>query len=189
MNPDGILKQLKFVTGNPNKVREARQILGIEVEQVPLKELLEIQSADLSEIVRHKAGQAYAALGCPVMVEDSGLIFQAWDPLPGPLVKWFESSVGCEGMIKMLQGFENRKATAACAIAVYDGEEFKIARGAVDGEIAESVRGANGFGWDVIFIPEGTTKTYAELPPEEKNADSHRRRALEKLKTLLMLKT
>lgn len=176
---------LKFVTGNPNKVREARQILGIDLEQINPDGLFEIQTSELSEVVRHKAQQAYETLQCAVLVEDSSLIFSVWNGLPGALVKWFEKSVGCEGMIRMLSAYEDRSARAICQVAVYDGKEFINAQGEVSGVISSELRGGNGFGWDVIFIPDGHTRTFAEMKAEEKNAISHRRKAFEALRDLL----
>jgi len=177
---------LKFVTGNENKVREARQILEISLEQVSVENLVEIQTNDLDELVRHKSRQAHEALGCPVLVEDSGLIFTAWKGLPGVLVKWFESTVGCEGLLKMLEGFDTREAFAVCCVAVHDGKEIRVAKGQVRGTIANRIRGTNGFGWDVIFIPDGHDRTYAEMSADEKNTISHRRRAFENLKYLFL---
>jgi XTP/dITP diphosphohydrolase len=120
-----------------------------------------------------------------VLVEDSGLMFTAWNGLPGTLVKWFEHSVGCEGMLKMLSPFENRQAEAVCLAAVYDGDTLIVGEGRVAGSIAREIRGSQGFGWDVIFIPEGETRTYAEMSSEEKNSMSHRRLAFESLKSQL----
>jgi non-canonical purine NTP pyrophosphatase (RdgB/HAM1 family) len=177
-----MLNQFKFVTGNPNKVWEASEILDLALESVQVDGLFEIQSPDIDAVVRHKAEQAYSILQSPVMVEDSGLVFHAWNGLPGALVKWFEETVSCDGMLKMLDGFDNRGATAICCFAVYDGKNMKIARGEVNGTLSRSIRGENGFGWDVIFIPDGYEQTYAEMSPNEKNAISHRKRALDKLK-------
>jgi non-canonical purine NTP pyrophosphatase (RdgB/HAM1 family) len=179
-----MFNKLKFVTGNPNKVREAGEILGLDLDSVQVDGLFEVQTPDLDEVVRHKAQQAYSILQCPVMVEDSGLVFHAWDGLPGALVKWFEETVGCPGMLKMLSGFEDRAATAICCFAIYDGKTMQIARGEVKGSLADKIRGENGFGWDVIFIPEGYEQTYAEMSAQEKNAISHRKRALDELKQL-----
>jgi len=179
------LKNYKFVTGNPNKVREACEILSLDLEPVQVDGLVEIQSPDLDVVVRHKALQAYSALNCPVMVEDSGLLFHAWNGLPGALVKWFEETVGCEGMLKMVEGFPDRGATAVCCFAVYDGKNIMVARGDVRGTIADSIRGQNGFGWDVIFVPEGHERTYGEMASQEKNAISHRKQALDELKEVL----
>jgi len=179
-----VLSKFKFVTGNPNKVREAGEILGLALEPVQVDGLFEIQTPDLDEVVRHKARQAYSALQCPVMVEDSGLVFHAWNGLPGALVKWFEETVGCQGMLKMVTDFNDRSATAICCFAVYDGKNMQVARGEVKGTISDRIQGENGFGWDVIFIPEGHEKTYGEMSPQEKNAISHRKRALDKLRKL-----
>ena len=174
--------QLKFVTSNTDKVREASKILGCTLEQVSTLMIHEIQTHDINIIVEHKGRQAYEELKCPVLVEDSGLIFSAWNGLPGALVKWFEISVGCDGLLKMLDGFENREAIAVCMAAIFDGQEMRVARGEVKGKIANGIRGENGFGWDAIFIPDGYEQTYAEMSFSEKNAISHRRRAFESLK-------
>ncbi|MDH5763275.1 MAG: RdgB/HAM1 family non-canonical purine NTP pyrophosphatase [Nitrospinota bacterium] len=180
-----IWKQLKFVTGNPNKLREAQEILGIEMEQATADHLHEIQTNDIRQLVEHKVTEAWRAFQCPVLVEDSGLIFTAWNGLPGAMVKWFEKSVGCEGMLKMLASFEDRRAEAVCLAAIYDGTKMIIGEGRVRGTIAPQIRGSQGFGWDVIFIPEGDNRTYAEMSPSEKNSRSHRRRAFESLKSQL----
>ena len=185
MHGESIFKKLKFVTSNADKVREASEILGHPLEQVSSVAVHEIQTHDPAEIVKHKARQAYEELKCPVLVEDSGLIFTAWNGLPGALVKWFEVSVGCEGLLRMLDGFGDREACAVCVVAVFDGREIRMAKGEVRGSIADHVRGNNGFGWDVIFIPEGYENTFAEMKPSEKNAISHRRQAFESLKKYL----
>ena len=185
MKSHPIWKQLKFVTGNLNKLREAQEILGIDLQQQALHHLHEIQTVDVRKLVEHKAEQAWQELKCPVLVEDSGLILTAWNGLPGALVKWFENSVGCEGMLKMLKAYDNREAFAQCLVAVHDGENIRVAEGKVRGVIAGELRGDNGFGWDVMFIPEGHTRTYAEMSAQEKNAISHRRRAFEALKGML----
>ena len=180
-----MFRQFKFVTGNDNKVREAGDILGVSLEQVEVRGIFEIQTLNIEELVKHKCQQAYDSLKCPVLVEDSGLLFNAWNGLPGALVKWFECTVGYEGMLKMLQSFEYRNATAVCCFAIHDGENIHIARGEIEGTIANKIRGSNGFGWDVFFIPDGYEKTFAEMPSEDKNAISHRKKALENLKILL----
>jgi len=170
-----MFSQIKFVTGNSNKVRETVAILGVPLEEVKVDGLIEIQTLDIEELVYHKCQQAYDSLKCSVLVEDSGLLFNAWGGLPGPLIKWFECTVGCEGMLKMLQTFEDRSAIAVSCFAIYDGKDIKIARGEVEGSIATEIRGSHGFGWDVIFVPKGYEKTYAEMKSEEKNTISHRK--------------
>ncbi len=185
MGTHSVLHNVKFVTGNPNKVREAGEILGMALEQVNLPELHEIQTHDLEGIIEDKTRQAYKAVNGPVLVEDSGLLFSAWNGLPGALVKWFENTVGCEGMLKMLEPFDNREAFALCYVGFHDGKNIKTAKGMVKGRVADQLQGSNGFGWDTLFIPDGHDRTYAEMSAQEKNSISHRRRAFEALKKMI----
>ena len=83
-----MLKMLKFVTSNSDKVREASDILECSLDQVSGLNIDEIQASDIKQIVTHKAQQAFDELRCPVLVEDSGLSFTAWNGLPGPLIKY-----------------------------------------------------------------------------------------------------
>ncbi len=185
MNSNIVFENIQFVTGNSNKVREAGEILGVTLQQVNLPHLHEIQTHDLAEIIQDKTVQAHVAVNGPVLVEDSGLIFTAWNGLPGALVKWFETTVGCDGLLKMLEPFDNREAFALCHVGFHDGKEIKTARGRVKGRVADRLQGNNGFGWDTIFIPDGHDRTYAEMSPDEKNSISHRRRAFEALKEMI----
>jgi non-canonical purine NTP pyrophosphatase (RdgB/HAM1 family) len=169
-----------FVTSNPNKAREAAEILGIELVNVDL-DLPELQALDVAQVAANKAATAREALGfpdSPVLVEDSGLLVEAWNGLPGALTKWFLRSVGNEGLLRMLAGEEDRAARAVCAVAVAatDGS-VRAFVGEVGGSIAYQPRGSTGFGWDPIFVPSGHAETYAELGAR-KHEDSHRARAL-----------
>ena len=138
----------------------------------------------MEEVAIHKLNQAYGKLQAPVMVEDSGLVFCAWNELPGALVKWFEKSVGYGGLIKMLESFADRRALAICYIGIHNGKETKVAKGVVSGSITFTERGENGFGWDSIFIPNGYKHTYAEMSSNEKNSISHRKKAFDSLKKM-----
>jgi XTP/dITP diphosphohydrolase len=169
-----------FVTSNPDKAREAAEILGVELRGVAL-DLPELQSLDFAQVAVAKAAAAREALrdpDSPILVEDSGLIFEAWNGLPGALTKWFLRSIGNEGLLKMLSVYEDRSARAVCAVAVAaaDGSVRTFA-GEVGGSIASEPRGSGGFGWDPIFVPSGYTESYAELGPR-KHQVSHRARAL-----------
>ena len=85
----------------------------------------------------------------------------------------------------MLSGFGDREAFAVCMVAIHDGSQVWVAEGRALGRIAESMAGKNGFGWDVIFIPDGHSRTYAEMDRQEKNSISHRRLAFEEIKKIL----
>ena len=172
--------QLKFVTGNTGKVRELRTILNTDAAQLPLH-LPEIQAIDVDDVIRCKAEQAYKEVGTPVLVEDTGLTFAAWNGLPGALVKWFMDTVGSHGICQMLKGEKNRCAIAKCTFDLYDGKEHHLFSGIVHGTLAYEPRGEGGFGWDDIFIPEGYNRTFAEMSKEEKDLISMRKLALDKL--------
>lgn len=169
-----------FVTGNEDKRREAQRILGVELDRAA-PEVPEVQALDVAEVAARKAIAAREALGYPerpVLVEDSGLVIEAWNGLPGAFTKWFLQTVGNEGLLAMLSGFESRAARAVCAVAVAEaGGEVRVFCGEVTGKIASGPRGEGGFGWDPIFIPGWSDRTYAELG-EKKHEDSHRARAL-----------
>lgn len=179
--------KLIFVTSNQNKLREAREILGAEIEGVSL-DLPEPQALNVAEVAAEKARAAYRALEAPphpVLVEDSGVVFGAWNGLPGALTKWFLASVGNEGLLRMLASESDRSARAVCAVAVAGPGGVRTFLGGVEGEVASEPRGAGGFGWDQIFIPEWSSRTYAELGPA-KHEDSHRARALKAARAALL---
>jgi non-canonical purine NTP pyrophosphatase (RdgB/HAM1 family) len=171
---------LLFVTSSEDKLAEVRRILRQPVDMADM-ELSEPQAIELEVVVTAKAQEAYNLLSTPLMVEDSGLFISAWNGLPGALVKWFLQSVGVEGICTMLQHFPIREAVARMLIGYHDRAAIKIFDGSVTGRVAESPRGQMGFGFDSIFIPEGSNKTFGEMDPEEKDYFSMRQRALKKL--------
>lgn len=160
------MKTVTFITGNQDKAYYLAKHLGIEIAHQKV-DLEEIQSLSLHEISTFKARHAYKIVGSPVLVEDVGLTFHALGNLPGPFIKWFESEMGHEKLCRLLDGFDDRSATAACVFAYYDGEKFKTFEGSLDGTIADHPRGNNGFGWDPIFIPQGYTVTRAEMSNQD----------------------
>ncbi len=168
-----------FVTSNEGKYREARAIgekYGIEVGWIQL-EYLEPQGNDLEEIARKSAEMLSKEMSSQFFIEDSGLFIEALKGFPGPYSSYVFKTIGNEGIIKLMDGVEDRRAYFMAVIAYWDGKEVKTFTGRVDGKISEEIRGEHGFGYDPIFEFEG--KTFAEMG-EEKNEYSHRRRALEK---------
>jgi len=171
---------LTFITSSVDKLAEVERLLGRPLARESLV-LEEIQAIELEPVVHHKARQAFAALGRPVLVEDTGLAFAAWNGLPGALIKWFLTSLGAVGICRLLRHETNREATATTAFAYYDGVTMRVFSGAVRGMIPEAPRGSFGFGWDVIFQPLASVRTFAEMTPEEKDQFSMRRIALGQL--------
>ena len=171
-----------FVTSNYSKLKEFQEMLKMRLERFDA-DLDEIQAIDVEKVVEHKARQAYQLLKAPVIVEDTGLYCEGLGGLPGALTKWFEKALG-NARIASLVG-RQRHAVARTAICYTQGREYHIFTGSVEGSIARSPRGKNGFGWDSIFVPRGKRKTFAQMTAQEKNTISMRRKALEKLKKFL----
>ena len=120
-----------------------------------------------------------------IIVEDNGLYIESLNGLPGPLIKWFMKSLDNDGLYKITESFDNKKAEAKVIIGVsFEDGKVDFFDGSIEGTIV-SPRGENGFGWDKIFMPNGFDKTFAEMKPEEKNEISMRKVAFQKLKDYL----
>ncbi|XP_063839266.1 inosine triphosphate pyrophosphatase [Ostrinia nubilalis] len=180
-------KTLTFVTGNAKKLEELRAILGnsFPLEIISHKVDLPELQGEIEEISIKKCQEAARRLKKPVLIEDTSLCFNALNGLPGPYIKWFLDKIKPEGLSKMLTGWEDKSAQAVCTFAYCEGScedsDVILFQGITKGQIVEP-RGTRDFGWDCVFQPEGYTKTYAELPKEEKNTISHRYKALDKLR-------
>lgn len=180
------LPRITLVTGNKGKLSEVRAILdGIAVVDNHAIDLPELQGTTTA-IVTEKAKAAFHRLRQPVMIEDTSLGFNALGGLPGPYIKWFLESVKQEGLVKMLQGFDDKGAVAKCVFAYATGpndSDVTIFEGECRGTVVAPV-GSGGFGWDPIFHPDGEAEgvTFASMSKEEKNKISHRARALQKVK-------
>ncbi len=169
---------LRFVTGNPGKAREAQAYLAehTEVEQVEY-DYVEIQSDTLEGVAIRGAQDAFAELPGeePVLVDDAGLFVDALDGFPGPYSAYVENTVGIERLWQLVEPEDTRRARFRTVLAYTDGERTKTFTSEVAGTIVPP-RGDGGFGYDPIFEYNG--QTLAEMSTEEKNAISHRGRAL-----------
>jgi XTP/dITP diphosphohydrolase len=175
------VQPLRFVTTNPGKVREAEEYLeGLyDVEQLDY-DYTEIQSDDLADIAARGAREAFDARDddVPVIVDDAGLFVKAVGGFPGPYSSYVEDTLGVERVWRVGADLEDRRAAFRCTVAFTDGDTTETFSGAVQGRIV-APRGDGGFGYDPIFEHDG--ETFAEMDTEEKNALSHRGRALAKL--------
>lgn len=180
--------KIHFVTGNPNKLREARKILeGIELEQIDL-DIREIQAKEVEDVVKEKAKAAANLTRKTIMVEDTGFYLDAFNGFPGAMIVWAMKDIGNKGILKLMKGIENRRVTVKAAIGYcLPGSEPKVFVGIVRGKVAEKEMGTEGFGFDPIFIPEGHSQTYAEMGLEDKNKISHRKKALEKFREYIRM--
>ena len=175
--------KIHFVTSNRNKFEEAYRVLekyDIRMEQLPL-EKVEIQSDDVQKIAIYAAKQAYSIVKAPVVVEDTGLFIEALGGFPGPYSEYVYRKIGIRGILKLMDREDNRKAYFKSAVAIILPPWEKVFTGRIEGTIAREPRGDKGFGYDPIFIPNGDSRTFAEMSIEEKNMYSHRAKAFNKL--------
>ena len=176
--------ELLFATSNLGKVREAALVLskfGIVLKAVAVSKV-EIQSPSLREIAVYAARTAYRAVKRPIVVEDSGLFIDALNGFPGPYSSYVYSTIGLRGILKLLDGVEDRRArfVAVAALAVSEDDVY-VFEGSVEGSISLGIRGDKGFGFDPIFIPSGYSRTFGEMDIDEKTSCSHRGKAFREL--------
>jgi XTP/dITP diphosphohydrolase len=176
-----VITSIALITGNIGKAREYADLLGLDITAVK-EELTEVQALDVADVVTRKAEEAYAKISAPVLVDDTGLTLHAWNGLPGALVKWFLDTVGTHGILQMATGVHDRAASVTTALGYADATGVRVYAGTIHGQLSTTERGDGGFGYDSIFIPDGSAQTFAEMTPQQKNATSHRRRAVDALR-------
>jgi len=171
-------EEIVFITSNKNKFKEAEKLitpLGFKLIQKN-PGYPEIQSDSLEEVVRY--GIEYLRDKFDTFfLEDSGLFIKSLKNFPGVFSKFVFTTIGNEGIVKLMENIKMRDAVFRAVIGYYDGEA-KIFKGECKGRISEEIRGDHGFGYDPIFIPQGCEKTFGEMMTEEKNQYSHRGKAL-----------
>lgn len=179
-------KMVFFITGNFHKFNEVRSILspmGIAVGMLKMKGN-EIQSDSITEIAENSAMEAFNRCHLPLIVEDAGLFVDELDGFPGPYAAYVYKTIHNKGILKLMMNTQNRKATFRSAI-VYCSQDTDpmLFEGEAEGEITLTERkgeGNSGFGFDPIFQPLKSKKTFAEMTIEEKNKFSHRANAVNK---------
>jgi XTP/dITP diphosphohydrolase len=183
---------------NPGKVAELRALLvphGVAVTssgELDLPEPVE-DGLTFADNARLKAHHAVRASGLPALADDSGLVVRGLDGDPGVRsARWagaerdFAAAMARvrDALVRRYGSLEaaDRRAAfeAVLCLAWPDGHE-ELAQGRVEGELVDPPRGAGGFGYDPMFVPEGHARTFAEMAPAEKQALSHRARALHRL--------
>lgn len=192
------MTRVLLASRNAKKVAELRRILDVEnvtgieivgLDAVPTFPEAPETGATFEDNATAKAVDAARATDLPAVAEDSGLSVDALNGMPGVLsARWSgkhgDDQANRDLLLAQLTDVpdERRSAAfvAAAALVRPDREEF-VVRGEWPGAITRAERGTNGFGYDPIFVPEGDTRTSAELTSEEKDADSHRGRALRRL--------
>ena len=176
-----------FATNNVNKFNEAREVLAesrIAVGMLRIKSL-EIQSESLEEIAQASVIEAFERYRLPMAVEDAGLFVDALNGFPGPYAAYVYRTIGNEGLLRLMEEMDNRKATFKSVIAYFSSQlkSPMCFEGTVSGEIVRKVRKASnkmGFGFDPIFKPDNSNRTFAQMNVVEKCKRSHRAAAFRK---------
>lgn len=165
------MKKIVYVTGNWAKIMSARQILeplGFEVEQKKM-EVPELQKDSIEEVAKYSAKWASDELKCAVLKNDSGLCVDALNGFPGPYTHYVDDTLGEDGLLKLLDGVENRKAHFEEVLAYCEyGKDPVVFKSITNGTIALEKSGEYGWSWDFIFIPDGEDKTLGTHPDEDR---------------------
>lgn len=190
--------KIVFATNNIHKLQEVQQLLGQEFELVTLSQCGIVEDIPENEPTLEgnalsKARYVYSRTGCNCFADDTGLEVDALGGEPGVRSARYatdghDDQANKRLLLERLSGVESREAQFRTAVAlILDGEEY-LFEGIVRGQITTEERGDGGFGYDPLFIPEGYDKTFAELSSDEKNAISHRGRAVRMLVDFLTKK-
>ena len=182
--------RIYFASQNQNKIREIASVLpsGIELMGIDAvtSEELEETGATLEENAVQKAVFVARKTEENAFADDTGLEIEALNGMPGVISARYAGEQknavdNCAKVLREMSGITNRKAQFRTVIAlIHDGVQL-LFEGAVQGSITTAPRGDKGFGYDPIFVPDGSEKTFAEMTLEEKNQWSHRARAVHKL--------
>ena len=172
--------ELFFVSSNENKFQETERILsnfGMQINFFKTT-LEEIQSNDLNDIAEQKAINAYEIVKKPIIIEDDGLFIDSLNGFPGPYSSYVYDTIGNKGIMNLLENCEIRDAKFVSIIAYCDSDcDVKLFESSIPGKISSIIE-KGGWGYDPIFIPDGESKTYANV--SDKDKFSHRSAALTK---------
>lgn len=165
------MQKIIYVTGNWSKIMSAKNILeplGIEVDNVKMG-TTEIQADTVEDVAMYSAKEASDKLKCAVLKNDTGLYVEALNGFPGPYTHYVDDTLGEDGLLKLLNGVNNRKACFIEAFAYCEyGHDPVVFKSVTNGTIALEKSGTYGFSWDFIFIPDGYDKTMANYKDDER---------------------
>ncbi|MGI0149696.1 MAG: XTP/dITP diphosphatase [Thermoplasmata archaeon] len=171
---------IAFVTTNEGKFREVAAILadaGVKLVHED-RSYPEIQTDRLEKVVRFAATVLDDQIKGDYLIDDSGFFLDAFAGFPGVYSSYVFKRLGCAGILKLLADARTRGATFETVFLLRRGGTHEVFHGECRGTVAPEVKGRGGFGFDPIFVPEGATRTFAEMTLSEKNRISHRAKAV-----------
>jgi len=175
--------KIAFVTTNKGKFAEIDKMIrdnGHEPEHIPVA-YPEMQTDSLEMVVIQGLYWLIEHYNKPLLCDDSGLFVDAIGGFPGVYSAYAFKNIGCDGILKLMDGKKDRNARFECCLGFIEpGKEPLLFRGTSEGTISHSQKGDKGFGFDPIFVPDGYEKTFSELSMDIKNKISHRGRAFDK---------
>ena len=189
------MMKIVFATNNAHKLDEVRQVVGDKFALVSLRECGIVEDIPENEPTLEgnalaKARYIYERTGADCFADDTGLEVDALGGEPGVRSARYATDAHDDEankrlLLERLKGVENRAAQFRTAVALIMGGKEYLFEGIVRGRIATEQHGEGGFGYDPLFVPEGYDRTFAQMSAEEKNAISHRGRAVRKLAEFL----
>lgn len=189
------MKEILFASNNQHKVEEIRAILGPDFSLKGLNDIgfrgdIPEPHDTLEDNALAKAVFVASHYGADCFADDTGLEVEALGGLPGVHSARYagpekDSVRNMNKLLEEMRGMTNRRARFRTVIALVIEGEHHLFEGIVNGEITTKPRGNYGFGYDPVFVPQGYTQTFAEMPAGEKNTISHRKRAISKLTRFL----
>ena len=187
--------KIVFATNNAHKLSEVSAVLGEGYELVTLREVgltedIPETGETLDENASIKARYVWERTGLDCFADDTGLEVEALNGAPGVRSARYATdghdfAANNRKLLHELEGKDNRRARFRTVISLIRGGEECHVEGIVNGTIALSESGCEGFGYDPLFIPDGLDRTFAEMTADEKNAISHRGRAVAELVKIL----
>ena len=173
--------KIRFMSGNQNKIQEVHRILApVGVEIVPVsRKIEELQTQDVDALVRDKLIKAFHEIGRPLFVEHTGLYLRGLNDLPAGLTQIFWDRLEADRFTDLVAALDDDKVTAKTVLGYCDGHKMHLFEGAIEGTVPRIPAGPKGFQWDCVFVPDGHTKTFAEMGTDKDNI-SMRRLALDK---------
>jgi XTP/dITP diphosphohydrolase len=178
---------IRFLSSNEHKIREVESILGpTGISVIPVsRKIEEIQTEDVSRLVRDKVLKAFEQIGRPIFVEHTGLHLPGLNDLPGGLTQIFWDSLQADSFVQLVSGLATKKAVAKTVIGYCDSRKIFCFEGAVSGSVPTLPAGSRDFQWDCVFVPDGFLETFSQLGESRKNEISMRRKALDKFSSFL----